>query len=160
MRVTPAIVRGICATATLYLPEGDGRATLADLHRALGMAIHRRHGSEGLSQRQKRRLRSEALAVLPAWQPGHTCTSLAGELEDAAREGLDLTTLIGQRYTEVAGRVWFHGAYSPVRVTHGLPALTLRAVLSSSGRPWLNLWTGSEAGMRATVVAAQYAATT
>ncbi|MYR63881.1 hypothetical protein GTY54_49340 [Streptomyces sp. SID625] len=138
MQVTEAVIRGIYATAATYLPDDDTQAAPRHLFRALDTAIHRRYEDDWLSPLELRQLR-EASAERLGWTSTWTLRTLAAELRDLSLEGLDLTEMIGLRYTNVAGRIWFHGAWSPRRVVPGKPRPDANG-RSHSGRPWLHLW--------------------
>ncbi|MEU5497933.1 hypothetical protein [Streptomyces griseofuscus] len=138
MQVTETTIRGIYAAAATYLPDTDTQAAPRHLFRALDDAIHRRYEDEPLTPLELRQLR-EASAERLGWTSTWTLRSLAEELRDLSLEGLDLSELVGMRYTNVAGRIWFHGAWSGRRVLPGRPVPPMNG-RSISGRPWVHLW--------------------
>ncbi|MDQ1018859.1 hypothetical protein [Streptomyces afghaniensis] len=138
MQVTETMLRGIYATAATYLPATDTQAAPRHLFRALDDAIHRRYDEEPLSPLELRTLR-EASAEQLGWSSKWTLRTLAEELRDLSLEGLDLTELVGLRYANAAGRIYFHGAWSARRVIPGMP-LPAADGRSFSGRPWVHVW--------------------
>ncbi|MFI2434688.1 hypothetical protein [Streptomyces sp. NPDC018693] len=150
MQVTETMVRGIYATAATYLPADDTQAAPRHLFRALDDAIHRRYDEEPLSPLELRTLR-EASAERIGWSSKWTVRTLADELRDLSLEGLDLAELVGVRYTNAAGRIYFHGAWSPRRVIPGMPFPAADG-RSFSGRPWVHLWTDRNTWQRNPVV--------
>lgn len=153
MRPTKAHVRGIYATALLYLDGDQAPAEPRHLHRAVDTAIHRRHPDA--DSREKRSLRHAALEGLPGWTGAATRADLATQLRQAARCGLDLGELVGQPYANAAGRIWCHGAYSSNRVHSAKPA---PRGLSYGGRPWVRIWTDDEGARNPLVLRAEYTA--
>ncbi|MEU1853930.1 hypothetical protein ABZ499_32905 [Streptomyces sp. NPDC019990] len=138
MQVTETTIRGIYATAATYLPADDTPAAPRHLLLALDAAIHRRHEEEPLSPLELRTLR-EASAERLDWSSKWTLRTLADELRDLSLEELDLAELVGLRYANAAGRIYFHGAWSARRVIPGMP-LPAADGRSYSGRPWVHLW--------------------
>lgn len=138
MQVTEAVIRGIYATASTFLPAIDNPAAPRHLLRALDAAIHRRNEENWLSPLELRTLR-EASAERLGWSSVWTLRTLADELRDISLEGIDLTALAGMRYANAAGRIYFHGAWSPRRVIPGMP-LPAADGRSATGRPWVHVW--------------------
>ncbi|KQW13551.1 hypothetical protein [Streptomyces sp. Root369] len=153
MRLTQAHVRGICATALKYLDDDQAPAAARHLHRAVDTAINRRHPDA--DRRARRALRHMTLDSLPDWTDAATRADLVSQLREVARCGLDLTEMVGQPHANVAGRIWFHGAYSSRRVIADRPR---PAGLSYEGRPWLYLLTDDEQARNPVVLAAEFAA--
>lgn len=157
MRPTDTDIRAISATAATYLPDTDQMAAPRDLIRAVNEAIERRYEDEHLSLLDIRRLREATVEALGAWSTRWTRKALAGELRDIARQGLDLTELVGERYGHAAGRIWYHGAYSASRVNPRL-LHPQASGLSHSGRPWVNLWMDDDGVLNPTILRAEFAA--
>ncbi|MFI9418042.1 hypothetical protein [Streptomyces werraensis] len=138
MQVTDTMIRAVFATAATYLPDADKPAAPGHLLVALNEAIHRRTEDECLNPLELRQLR-DACAERLGWSSAWTLRTLAEELRDLSLEGLDLTELVGLRYANAAGRIYFHGAWSARRVIPGMPLPSANG-RSFSGRPWVHLW--------------------
>ncbi|MFJ6561944.1 hypothetical protein ACIQMV_19200 [Streptomyces sp. NPDC091412] len=154
MRISQTTLRAVCATAATFLPSDRQPAAPRDLIRAVSAAVERRLEDEDLTLGEKYYVREAAVEAVGPWSNRWARADLASELCDVAREGLDLTELVGAPYGLAAGRIWWHGAFSASRVIRRLHGP--RSGLSFCGRPWVNVWVDDEHAVNPRVLRAEF----